>query len=139
VLEEEDNSSNRAIKATVSYLIVRDLVHEKVFAKALETLGVNWGKALPVPRVNTNNMPEVKDLENKNLHNIMWSFTNNGDPNGMDKIFKGESPFDDGGTLEVIDGFPEGADIPMFPEAPQEFSPGLDTELKKMVAQVTRK
>jgi Mn-containing catalase len=138
VLEEEDNSSNRAIKATVSYLIVRDLVHEKVFAKALETLDVNWGKALPV-RVNTNNMPEVKDLENKNLHNIMWSFTNNGDPNGMDKIFKGESPFDDGGTLEVIDGFPEGADIPMFPEAPQEFSPGLDTELKKMVAQVTRK
>jgi len=139
VLEEEDNSSNRAIKATVSYLIVRDLVHEKVFAKALETLDVNWGKALPVPRVNTNNMPEVKDLENKNLHNIMWSFTNNGDPNGMDKIFKGESPIDDGGTLEVIDGFPEGADIPMFPEAPREFSPGLDTELKKMVAQVTRK
>jgi Mn-containing catalase len=83
VLEEEDNSSNRAIKATVSYLIVRDLVHEKVFAKALETLDVNWGKALPVPRVNTNNMPEVKDLENKNLHNIMWSFTNNGDQTQM--------------------------------------------------------
>ena len=38
----------------------------------------------------------------------------------------------DGGTLEVSDGLPEGADIPMFPEALQEFSPGLDTELKKM-------
>ena len=50
----------------------------------------------------------------------------------MAKIFKGESPFDDGGTLEVSDGLPEGADIPMFPEALQEFSPGLDTELKKM-------
>ena len=84
-------------------------------------------------------MPEVKDLENKNLHNIMWTFANNGEPNGMAKIFKGDSPFDDGGTLEVLEGFPEGADIPMFPEAPQEFSPGLDTALKKMAAQVTRK
>ena len=129
--------SNKAFRATVSYLIVRDLVHEKVFAKALETLGVNWGNALPVPRVNTDKMPEVKDLENKNLHNMMWTFTNNGEPSGMAKIFKGESPFDDGGTLEVIDGFPEGSDIPVFPEAPQEFSPGLDTELKKMAAQLT--
>ncbi len=132
-------SSNKAFRATVSYLIVRDLVHEKVFAKALETLGVNWGKALPVPRIDTDSMPEVKDLEDKNLHNIMWTFTNNGEPSGMAKIFKGESPFDDGGTLEVVEGFPEGADVPMFPEAPQEFSPGLDKELKKMAAQVTRK
>ena len=53
--------SNKAFRATVSYLIVRDLVHEKVFAKALETPGVNWGKALPVPRINTDKMPEVKD------------------------------------------------------------------------------
>ena len=128
--------SNKAFRATVSYLIVRDLVHEKVFAKALETLDVNWGKALPVPRINTDKMPEVKDLENKNLHNLMWTFTNNGEPNGMAKIFKGESPFDDGGTLEVLEGFPEGAEIPMFPEAPQEFSPGLDTELKKMAQQL---
>jgi Mn-containing catalase len=128
---------NKAFRATMSYLIVRDLVHEKVFTKALETLGVNGGMALPVPRIETDNMPEAKELESKNLHNVMWTFTNNGEPNGMAKIFKGESPFDDGGTLEVIDECPEGVDIPMFPEAPQEFSPGLDTELKKM-AQQTR-
>jgi Mn-containing catalase len=128
--------SNKAFRATVSYLIVRDLVHEKVFAKALETLGVNWGKALPVPRINTDKMPEVKDLENKNLHNIMWTFVNDREPNGMANIFKGDSPFDDGGTLEVIEGFPEGAEIPMFPESPQEFSPGLDTELKRMAQQI---
>ena len=128
--------SNKAFRSTLSYLIVRDLVHEKVFAKALETLGVRWGKALPVPRIETDNMPEVKELESKNLHNIMWTFTNNSKPNEMAKIFKGESPFDDGGTLEVIDGCPEGADIPKFPEALQEFSPGLDTELKKMAQQI---
>jgi Mn-containing catalase len=123
---------NKAFRSTVSYLIVRDLVHEKVFAKALETLGVNWGKSLPVPRIDTSNMPEVKDLENKNLHNQMWTFANKGEISLLDKIFKGDSPFDDGGTLEVIEGFPEGAEIPIMPEAPQEFSPGLDAELMKL-------
>jgi len=83
-------------------------------------------------------MPEVKKLEGKNLHNTIWTFANNGEPNGMAKIFKGDSPFDDGGTLEVLEGFPEGADIPMFQEASEEFSPGLDSELKKMVQQAQR-
>ena len=72
-------SNNKAFRSTVSYLIVRDLVHEKVFAKALETLGVNWGKALPIPRIDTSGMPEVRDLESRNLHNQMWTFTNKGE------------------------------------------------------------
>ena len=54
----------------------------------------------------------------------------------MAKIFEGDSPFDDGGTLEVVEGVSEGTDIPMFPEAPQEFSPGLNSELKKMAQQL---
>ena len=123
---------NKAFRSTVSYLIVRDLVHEKVFAKALESLGVNWGKSLPVPRIDTSNMPEVRDLESKNLHNQMWTFANKGEESLLDKIFKGDSPFDDGGTLEVIEGFPEGVEIPSMPEAPQEFSPGLDADLKNL-------
>lgn len=97
-------SNDKAYRSTVSYLIVRDLVHEKVFAKALETLGVDWGKSLPVPKFDTSSMPEVKELERKNLHNQMWTFTNKGEISQFDKIFKGESPFDDGGTLEVIEG-----------------------------------
>src|ERR1044071_4909310 len=125
-------SNNKAFRATVSYLIVRDLVHEKVFAKALETLGVNWGKSLPVPRIDTTNMPEVRDLESKNLHNQMWTFSNKGEISLLNTIFKGDSPFDDGGTLEVIEGFPEGVEIPSMPEAPQEFSPGLDADLKNL-------
>jgi Mn-containing catalase len=125
-------SNDKAFRSTVSYLIVRDLVHEKVFAKALETLGVNWGKSLPVPRFDTSKMPEVRDLEGKNLHNQMWTFTNKGETSLLDKIFKGKSPFDDGGTLEVIEGFPKGVDIPSLPDAPQEFSSGLDSELMKL-------
>jgi Mn-containing catalase len=42
-------TANKTARATISYLIARDEAHEKAFAKALETLGVNWGKALPIP------------------------------------------------------------------------------------------
>jgi Mn-containing catalase len=85
-------SNNKTYRSTVSYLIVGDLMHEKVFAKALESLGVIWGKSLPVPRIETNGMPEVKYLERKNLHNQMWTFTNNGEKSEIGKIFKGDHP-----------------------------------------------
>jgi Mn-containing catalase len=127
-------SNNKAYRATVSYLIVRDLAHEKVFAKALETLGVNWGKALPIPKLDSSNMPEVKELENRNLHNQQWTFTTN-QSSGLAKIFNGSSPFGDG-ELEAIDGHPEGAAIPNLPDAQQEFSSGLDTELKRLTQQI---
>jgi Mn-containing catalase len=127
-------SNNKAFRATVSYLIVRDLVHEKVFAKALETLGVQWNKALPIPRIDTSGMKEVKELESRNLHNQMWTFTN--ETSGLAQIFKGSSPFDDGGKLEVLEGHPEGANMPFFPDAPQEYASGLDTELRKLAQQV---
>ena len=130
-------SNNKAFRSTVSYLIVRDLVHEKVFAKALETLGVKWNKALPIPRINTAGMKEVKELERLNLHNQMWTFTNDDKSSGLAQIFKGSSPFDDGGELEVLEGHPEGANIPFMPDAPQEFSSGLDADLRKL-AQQTR-
>src|ERR687889_2814812 len=129
-------SNDKAFRSTVSYLIVRDLVHEKVFAKALEALGVNWGKAMPIPRFDTTGMPEVKDLERRNLHNQMWTFANKGETSLLDTIFKGDSPFDDGGTLEVIEGFPEGADIPFLPDAPQEFSSGLDSDLMRLTREL---
>src|SRR5919199_2846186 len=127
-------SNNKAFRATVSYLIVRDLAHEKVFAKALETLGVNWNKALPVPKLDTSGMPEVKELESINLHNQQWTFTD--ESSGLSKIFNGSSPFNDGGELEAIDGVPEGAPIPNLPDAPQEFASGLDGELKTLTQQI---
>lgn len=120
-------SKNKAFRSTVSYLIVRDLAHEKVFAKALQALGVNWGNVLPVPKVDTSKMPEVRELESRNLHNQQWTFAS--DSSEMAEIFKGASPFGDG-ELETIDGSPEGFDIPQMPERPEEFSPGLDAILK---------
>jgi Mn-containing catalase len=129
-------SKNKAYRATVSYLIVRDLAHEKVFAKALETLGVNWNKTLPVPKIDTTKMPEVKELENRNLHNQQWTFTS--EDSGLLKIFTGSSPFGDG-EIETLDGIPEGAAIPNIPDAPQEFASGIDPVLKKQVNEIMTK
>jgi Mn-containing catalase len=127
-------SNNKAYRATVSYLIVRDLAHEKVFAKALETLGVNWNKTLPIPKLDTSSMPEVKELESRNLHNQQWTFTEQS--SGLSKIFNGSSPFGDGGDLEAIEGIPQGAAIPNLPDAPQEFASGLDGDLKRLTQQI---
>lgn len=123
-------SDNKAFRATVSYLIVRDLAHEKVFAKALESLGVDWNKTLPVPKTDSSKMPEVKKLEERNLHNQQWTFSN--EESGLSDIFVGSSPFGDG-ELEALDGLPEGFAIPQMPEAPQEYSPGLDRQLKEKI------
>jgi Mn-containing catalase len=121
-------SDNKSFRATVSYLIVRDLAHEKVFAKALESLGVEWNKTLPIPKTDSSKMPEVKKLEERNLHNQQWTFSS--ETSGLSEIFTGASPFGDG-ELEALDGLPEGFDIPQMPEAPEEYSPGFDKNLKQ--------
>ena len=55
-------TANKSARSTVAYLIVRDQAHENAFAKALESLGVNWGKVLPIPKTNAERFPEVKRL-----------------------------------------------------------------------------
>ncbi len=55
-------TANPVARATVAYLIVRDQAHENAYAKALETLGVDWGKLLPIPKTNAEQFPEVKKL-----------------------------------------------------------------------------
>lgn len=37
-------SDNKTLRETIAFLIVRDNAHQSAFAKALETLGVDWGK-----------------------------------------------------------------------------------------------
>jgi Mn-containing catalase len=127
-------TDNKTARSTISYLIVRDQAHENAFAKALETLGVNWGKVLPIPKTDVTKYPEVKKLMDQNLHNQQhhWRL----DSSQMGKIFSGSSPTNDGSTLETTDAPPEGAPVTDAPERPEEFSPGLTPELKKMVEQI---
>jgi Mn-containing catalase len=124
-------SENKTLRATVSYLIVRDHAHELVFAKALEALGVNWGKVLPIPNFDATQYPEVKKLMDDGLHlrQHHWRL----DGSEMGAIFQGKSPANDGSTVQTDMEPPEGAPFPDLPERPEEFSPGLSPELAELV------
>ena len=124
-------SANKTLRATVAYLIVRDEVHEKVYAKALESLGVNWGKTLPIPNFDAAQYPEVKALYDKGLGDVQYTFRLDGSRLG--EIFKGASPFNDGTTVRTAERPEQGYPMPAAPERREEFAPGLTPELMELV------
>jgi Mn-containing catalase len=127
-------TSNKTARATVSFLIARDEAHERVFAKALEALGVSWGKVLPIPAFDASKYPEVKKLMDKGANLVQHHFRL--DESQMAAIFSGASPFNDGLEIATTDTPPEGFPVPEAPERPEEFSPGLTPELKAMAEQL---
>ncbi|WP_052888656.1 manganese catalase family protein [Thermogemmatispora carboxidivorans] len=126
-------TNNKTARSTIAYLIVRDEVHEKAYAKALETLGVQWGKILPIPKFDASKMPEVKRLMDMGLHNQLHHWRLDGSE--MSKIFHGPSPAQDG-TLTTTQKPPEGAPIKLGEARPEEFAPGLTPELEKLIQQI---
>ncbi|GER81427.1 MAG: manganese catalase family protein [Thermogemmatispora sp.] len=126
-------TNNKTARSTIAYLIVRDEVHEKAYAKALETLGVQWGKILPIPKFDASKMPEVKRLMDMGLHNQLHHWRLDGSE--MSKIFHGPSPAQDG-TLTTTQKPPEGAPIKLGEARPEEFAPGLTSELEKLIQQI---
>jgi Mn-containing catalase len=123
-------SSNKTLRATVAFLIVRDEAHQAAFAKALETLGVDWGKVLPVPKFDSSQFPEVKRLLDLGLHREQYTFRMDGSL--MEKIFSGPSPFNDGTELTTMKEPSESYPIPEAPERPEEFAPGFDEEMQAL-------
>jgi Mn-containing catalase len=131
---------NKTARATISFLIVRDAAHEAAFAKALESLGVDWGKTLPVPKFDPTEYPEVKALMDEGAHRSQHHWRLDGSE--MKLIFQGSSPLTDTGEgemLETTETPPEGAPIPVGPERPEEFSPGLTPELMEVMEQAKKK
>jgi Mn-containing catalase len=53
-------TENKTARSTIAYLIVRDQAHENAFAKALESLGVNWGSVLPIRRRTRSSSPRSR-------------------------------------------------------------------------------
>ncbi|MFT8321584.1 MAG: manganese catalase family protein [Bacillus sp. (in: firmicutes)] len=115
-------SSNKAFRETLAFLIVRDNAHQNAFAKALETLGVDWGKIFPIPNYDINKYPECKKYVDMGFHNAQFNFRL--DATRMGEIFQGESPSRNKGTLHVTPP-PVGHPVPESPEMPNEHSPGL--------------
>lgn len=116
-------SSNKTFRETLGFLIVRDNAHQNAFAKALETLGVEWGKLFPVPNYDINKYPECKKYVDMGFHNAQFNFRL--DNTRIAEIFKGTSPSRNGGDLEVIDP-PIGHPVPELPDMPNEHAPGLN-------------
>jgi Mn-containing catalase len=126
-------TNNKTARSTIAYLIVRDEAHEKAYAKALETLGVQWGKILPIPKFDATKLPEVKRLIDLGINNQLHHWRLDGSE--MAKIFHGSSPAQDG-TLTTTEKPPQGAPFTPGPERPEEFAPGLSPEIEKLVEQI---
>ncbi|RFU67014.1 manganese catalase family protein [Peribacillus saganii] len=116
-------SSNKTFRETLAFLIVRDNAHQNAFAKALETLGVDWGKLFPVPNYDINKYPECRKYVDMGFHNVQFNFRL--DETRIGEIFQGQSPSRNGGSMQVVQP-PEGFPVPQLPEMPNEHSPGLD-------------
>ncbi len=125
-------TANRTARETIAYLIVRDQAHENAYAKALETLGVSWRTALPIPKTNAEAFPEVKRLLDLGLQSKSYSF-DLGDQSEAGRIFQGASPSNDGTDLTATEQAPEGAPMVIAPERPEEFAPGADAELRALI------
>src|SRR5688572_20557596 len=123
-------SSNKTLRATVAFLIARDEAHEMAFAKALETLGVEWNKVLPIPKFDSSKYPEVKKLIDAGINREQYHFRLDGSQ--MEKIFMGNAPANDGTELRTMAEPAESYNIPQAPERPEEFAPGLDPELQEL-------
>jgi Mn-containing catalase len=127
-------TDNPVARKTIAYLIVRDQAHENAFAKALETLGVDWGKLLPIPKTNAEAFPEVKELVDLGLQSKQYTFDLDG-KSEAGKIFQGMSPSGDGTQLSATEQAPQGAPATISPERLEEFSPGLDKDLLALIQQ----
>lgn len=123
-------SENKTFRATVAFLIARDEAHEMAFAKALETLGVEWNKLLPIPKFDSSKYPEVQTLIDAGINREQYHFRL--DDSLLASIFKGSAPANDGTELVAMAEPKESYPVPVAPERPEEFSPGLDRELQDL-------
>ncbi|WP_151735447.1 manganese catalase family protein [Paenibacillus tengchongensis] len=115
-------SANQTFRETLAFLIVRDNAHQNAFAKALETLGVNWGNIFPIPNYDLNKYPECRKYVEMGYHNVQFNFSL--EPNRMAEILNGTSPSRNKGEYQVTEP-PAGFPAPVMPEMPNEHAPGL--------------
>lgn len=115
-------SSNKTFRETLAFLMVRDNAHQNAFAKALETLGVEWGKLFPIPNYDLNKYPECRKYVDLGYHNAQFNFRL--DDTMIGQVFQGVTPSRNGGDLSVTPP-PNGFAVPDMPEMPNEHSPGL--------------
>jgi Mn-containing catalase len=125
-------TKNKMARSTVAYLIVRDQAHENAYAKALESLGIDWGKTLPIPKTDAEQFPEVKTLLDQGLHLKQYTFSLD-NLSEAGKIYRGAAPAASNGATLTTEQMPEGFPMDIAVERPEEFAPGLDADLLELV------
>lgn len=125
-------TGNKTARSTIAYLIVRDQAHENGYAKALESLGVQWNTVLPIPKTNAERFPEVKKLLDLGLQSKQYTF-DLANQSEAGRIFRGMSPCNDGTELTADEQAPEGVPSTISGERFEEYSPGLDKDLLALI------
>ncbi len=129
---------NPVAREMIGYLLVRGGVHMTAYAKALETLtGVDVTRFLPIPRIENAQFPEARKWEAMGVHRVLYRLSPD-DYRAISYIWRGPAPGGDG-ELQVVDGPPAGGPVPVLPEEPAEFAPGVDPlELAEIARRLTR-
>ncbi len=132
VYEMTDHPTARTM---IGYLLNRGGVHALAYAKALETLtGVNIKKMLPIPNIPNAKFPEAREFEKQGFGHTLYRFSID-DYKDLGIIWNGEHP-EDGKPLTVSDGPPEGGEIPILPDVPETFAPGVDMSQIEEIAKM---
>jgi Mn-containing catalase len=129
-----ETTDHPAAREVVGFLLVRGGVHVVAYAKALEVAtGVDMTKLIPIPSLSNKAFNEARKYEEKGAHTKLYTFSDK-DFEDVAQIWKGAHP-EDGKPLEVIQGTPKGFPVPDYPEAPEEFAPGIGPDEFKAIAE----
>jgi len=127
-------TDNPVAREMIGYLIVRGGVHQEAYAKALGDLsGVDITGLLPVPEISSLNFPHAKKFVDKGYHRFMYRFSPD-DYKQLSEIWNG-SQVETGEPREVVDGPPEGGEVPDLTPMPALYAPGVNEEDIAEIAQ----
>jgi Mn-containing catalase len=119
----------------VGYPIVRGGVHQEAYAKALSDLsGVDATKLLPVPEIGSAQFPHAKKFMDKGFLRILYRFSLD-DYGQIGEIWNGLQA-QTGEPREVLDGPPEGGEVPDLTPAPPIYAPGVNA---KDIAEIAKR
>ncbi|WP_027882988.1 manganese catalase family protein [Meiothermus rufus] len=127
-------TTNPVAREMIGYLLVRGGVHAAAYGKALESLtGVEMTKLLPIPRIENSLFPEAKKFMDLGFHRNLYRFSPS-DYQDLGLIWNGPSP-EDGSTVVVVDGPPQGGPVFEPGHDSAEFAPEFTVEELYEVAQ----
>jgi Mn-containing catalase len=120
-------TKNPAAREMLGYLFVRGGVHALAYGRALETLtGVQMSKMLPIPKIPNAHFAEARRFEQRGVHRQLYRFSPN-DYKEVSAIWQGTHP-EDGKSLEVIDGPPQGGNLADLAGIASAFAPEYHPE-----------